>query len=43
MKRYQIRWNNGTWKIFDMLSYSDVVLIPTHKEAEAAERYFNNV
>jgi len=34
--RYVVTWNNGTWKIFDMVEYQDVDRFESEKAAYAA-------
>lgn len=36
MDRYEVRWRNGAWKIFDRHRYMDVAVFETQREAEHA-------
>lgn len=31
--RYEVRWGNGAWKVFDVQKYTDVEICRTEKEA----------
>jgi hypothetical protein len=33
--KYEIRWSNGFWKVFDTVRYTSAVLCHTHAEAKA--------
>lgn len=32
--RYEVRWNNGYWKLFDKHYYTDAAIFGLKKEAE---------
>jgi len=39
--RYQKRWANGYWRVFDTLSYSTLRLAGTSAECDEHVRYYN--
>lgn len=39
--RYEARWNNGFWKLFDTQNYADVEIFYTKKELDAAVEQAN--
>lgn len=40
--RYTVKWNNGYWKIFDTVQYTDVQLCSLQTEANAVALRLNN-
>ena len=36
--QFEVKFNNGTWKLFDPKAYRDVATFDSYKEAEAARR-----
>jgi hypothetical protein len=39
--RFIVKWNNGSWKIFDTQSHSDVCLASRQKDAVASAEKMN--
>lgn len=39
--RYQAKWNNGAWKLFDGHAYEDLDIFDRQVEAEAAAARMN--
>lgn len=39
--RYQARWSNGCWKVFDRMKFADVAMRGTQRDAEEAAIEFN--
>ena len=40
--RFEVRFNNGYYKSFDRVSYSDVGIFETRRDAEAAVSRMNS-
>ena len=40
--KYVLKWNNGYWKVFDQVSYSDVMLCNLKSEAEIQCKRLNS-
>jgi hypothetical protein len=40
--RYITKWNNGYWKVFDTVQYTDVQLCGLFTEAKAVAQRLNN-
>jgi hypothetical protein len=39
--RYQARWSNGCWKVFDRFTFADVATRGTQRDADYAAREFS--
>ena len=39
--RYQAKFNNGGWKLFDSQEYDDIQIFDRQVEAESAAAYWN--
>lgn len=39
--RYEARFNNGTWKLFDRHEYTDIDVFDRQVEAESAAAHMN--
>ena len=39
--KYQVKWNNGFWKLFDTNTYNDVDFFWLKKDADEAAHWAN--
>lgn len=42
MMRYEIRWANGYWRVFDTFTYSTVRLVGTYNECNEHVKFSNS-